>query len=100
MLRWPLMMSFVVLGLLLVKDIFPTRPSWPRRRTSSRPTPVRAAERVAGASGPGRQPPQTFPQELTAGLTHLLGPDWGPKLNLLSFHGTVDRSGSCRPSCS
>jgi hypothetical protein len=34
--------------------------------------------------------PQAFPQELASGLTQLLGADWGSKLSLLSFHGTVD----------
>ena len=91
MLRWPLMMSFVVLGLLLVKDLFPDQTVL-----------AQAADLIkthAGAVPQNEWPellarvanhPQTFPQELTAGLTQLLGPDWGPKLNLLSFHGTVD----------
>lgn len=91
MLRWPLMMSFVVLGLLLVKDLFPDQTVL-----------TQAADLIkthAGAVPQNEWPellarvanhPQTFPQELTAGLTQLLGPDWGPKLNLLSFHGTVD----------
>jgi SSS family solute:Na+ symporter len=91
MLRWPLMMSFVVLGLLLVKDLFPDQTVL-----------AQAAALIkthAGAVPQNEWPellarvanhPQTFPQELIGGLGQLLGPDWGSKLSLLSFHGTVD----------
>ncbi|NTV80901.1 MAG: sodium:solute symporter, partial [Candidatus Aminicenantes bacterium] len=91
MLRWPLMMSFVVLGLLLVKDIFPDQTVL-----------AQAADLIkthAGAVPQNEWPellarvanhPQAFPQDLITGLGQLLGPDWGSKLSLLSFHGTVD----------
>jgi Na+/proline symporter len=91
MLRWPLMMSFVVLGLLLVKDLFPDQTVL-----------TQAAGLIkthAGAVPQNEWPellarlanhPQAFPQELIGGLGQLLGPDWGSKLSLLSFHGTVD----------
>lgn len=91
MLRWPLMMSFVVLGLLLVKDLFPDQT-----------VIAQAADLIkthAGAVPQNEWPdlvarvanhPQSFPQELIGGLTQLLGQDWTSKLNLVSFHGTVD----------
>jgi SSS family solute:Na+ symporter len=91
MLRWPLMMSFVVLGLLLVKDLFPDQTVL-----------AQAAALIkthAGAVPQNEWPellarvanhPQAFPQQLIGGLGQLLGPDWGSKLSLLSFHGTVD----------
>jgi len=91
MLRWPLMMSFVVLGLLLVRDLFPDQT-----------VIAQAADLIrthAGAVPQNEWPdlvarvanhPQGFPQELIGGLTKLLGPDWTSKLNLVSFHGTVD----------
>jgi Na+/proline symporter len=91
MLRWPLMMSFVVLGLLLVKNLFPDQTVL-----------VQAAGLIkshAGAVPQNEWPellarimnhPQAFPQELISGLTQLLGSDWGSKLNLLSYYGTVD----------
>jgi hypothetical protein len=91
MLRWPLMMSFVVLGLLLVKDLFPDQAVL-----------AQAADLIkthAGAVPQNEWPellarvanhPQAFPQDLIGGLGQLLGPDWGSKLSLLSFHGTVD----------
>lgn len=91
MLRWPLMMSFVVLGLLLVRDLFPDQT-----------VIAQAADLIrthAGAVPQNEWPdlvarvanhPQGFPQELIGGLTQLLGQDWASKLNLVSFHGTVD----------
>ncbi len=91
MLRWPLMMSFVVLGLLLAKDLFPDQTVL-----------AQAADLIKGHAGAVPQNewpellarvanhPQAFPQELVAGLGRLLGPDWGSKLSLVSFHGTID----------
>ena len=91
MLRWPLMISFAVLGLFLVKDLFPDQAVL-----------VQAAALIksqAGAVAQNEWPeliarimnhPQSFPAELTNGLAQLLGPDWSSKLNLLSYYGTVD----------
>ena len=91
MLRWPLMMSFVVLGLLLVKNFFPDQTVL-----------VQAAALIkshAGAVPQNEWPellarimnhPQAFSKELIGGLTQLLGSDWGSKLSLLSYYGTVD----------
>jgi Na+/proline symporter len=91
MLRWPLMMSFVLLGLLLVKNLFPDQTVL-----------VQAAGLIkshAGAVPQNEWPellarimnhPQAFPQELISGLTQLLGQDWGSKISLLSYYGTVD----------
>lgn len=91
MLRWPLMMSFVVLGLLLVKNLFPDQTVL-----------VQAADLIkshAGAVPQNEWPellarimnhPQAFSQELIGGLTQLLGSDWGSKISLLSYYGTVD----------
>jgi len=91
MLRWPLMMSFVVLGLILVKNLFPDQAVL-----------AQAADLIkshAGAVPQNEWPellarimnhPQAFPQELIDGLTRLLGSDWGSKISLLSYFGTVD----------
>jgi hypothetical protein len=91
MLRWPLMMSFTILGLVLVKSLFPDQGVL-----------AQAAELIkshAGSVSPNQWPeltakimnhPHAFPQELISGLTQLLGEDWGSKISLLSWHGTVD----------
>jgi Na+/proline symporter len=91
MLRWPLMMAFVVLGLVMIKNLFPDQTVL-----------AQAAALIkshAGAVPQNEWPellsrimnhPQAFPQELIGGLSHLLGADWGSKLSLLSYFGTVD----------
>ncbi len=91
MLRWPLMISFAVLGLFLVKDFFPDQAVL-----------LQAANLIkshVGAVAINEWPelianimnhPETFPAALTSGLAQLLGPDWSSKLNLLSYHGTID----------
>jgi SSS family solute:Na+ symporter len=91
MLRWPLMISFVVLGLVLVNGLFPDQTVM-----------VQAADLIkshAGAVPQNEWPellaritnhPQSFPPDLIGGLNHILGSDWSSKLSLVSFHGTVD----------
>jgi len=91
MLRWPLMMSFVVLGLLLIKSLFPDQTVL-----------TQAAELIKTQVGSVPQNewpelisrimnhPQAFSPALINGLAHLLGQDWSSKLSLLSYHGTVD----------
>jgi SSS family solute:Na+ symporter len=91
MLRWPLMMSFTVLGLILVKNLFPDQAVL-----------AQAAALIkshAGSVAPNQWPellakimnhPGAFSPDLIAGLRHLLGQDWGSKLSLLSYYGTVD----------
>ena len=91
MLRWPLMMSFAVLGLFLVKDLFPDQAVLGQAAA--------LIKSHAGAVPANQWPeliarimnhPEAFPAALIAGLGQLLGPDWGSKLSLLSYHGTVD----------
>jgi SSS family solute:Na+ symporter len=91
MLRWPLMMSFTVLGLILVKNLFPDQAVL-----------AQAAALIkshAGNVAPNQWPellakimnhPGAFSPDLISGLRHLLGQDWGSKLSLLSYYGTVD----------
>ena len=91
MLRWPLMMSFTVMGLLLVKNLFPDQAVLAQAAA--------LIKSYAGHIAPQQWPellakimnhPHAFPKELIGGLTHLLGQNWGSKLSLLSFHGTID----------
>jgi len=91
MLRWPLMISFAVLGLFLVKDLFPNQAVLGQAAA--------LIKSQAGAVPANQWPeliarimnhPEAFPAALIAGLGQLLGPDWGSKLSLLSYHGTVD----------
>lgn len=91
MLRWPLMLGFAVLGLFLVKDLFPnqavlaqaaalvkthypniTEPAWP--------------ELTAGILNH----PAAYAPDLVNGLKNLLGNDWASKLSMVKFNGTVN----------
>jgi SSS family solute:Na+ symporter len=91
MLRWPLMMSFTVLGLMLVKNLFPDQAVLAQAAA--------LIKSQAGAVPPNQWPellakimnhPHAFSPDLISGLTHLLGQDWGSKISLLSYYGTVD----------
>lgn len=91
MFRWPLMMSFAVLGLLLVKDLFPDQ---------SVLTQTAALIKSHAGEVPANEWPEllsrimnhpgAYPAALITGLADLLGPDWASKLSLLSVHGTID----------
>lgn len=91
MFRWPLMLGFAILGLFLVRDLFPHPSSM-----------LQAAQLIQTHAGPVSQNlwpdllanianhPGSYASSLTNGLQDLLGPQWGDKLSLLSYHGTVD----------
>ena len=91
MFRWPMMMGFAVLGLFLVKDLFPDQAVLLQaadliKQHVGAIDQSRWADALAGIMNN----PQNYPGELTAGLENLLGDDWPTKLHLLSFQGTVD----------
>ena len=89
--RWFLMMGFVVLGMFLIKDIFPDQTVL-----------AQAASLIKQHVGAIEQPrwaallceimnhPDRFPPALISGLQNLLGADWAQKLSLLSYGGTFD----------
>lgn len=90
MFRWPMMMAFAILGLFLVKEMFPDQTVL-----------LQSAELIKtqlGAIEPAKwaatladimNNPGNFP-EITSGLQTLLGDTWATKLHLLSFEGTVN----------
>lgn len=88
--RWPMMMGYAILGLVLMRDMFPdagvvsaaaeairealpavTRAQWPDTLSA-----------IANA-------PAAYPQ-LTASLESLLGADWTLQLQYISYEGTVE----------
>jgi Na+/proline symporter len=89
--RWPLMIGFAVLGLFLVKDLFPdqtilSQASQLIKQQLGDPGKNRWAEILAGVMNhPGK-----YPAVLIDGLQRLMGADWASKLSLLSYEGTVD----------
>lgn len=90
MFRWPMMMAFAVLGLYLVRDLFPDQTVLAQsaeliRQHIGSVDKSRWADTLAGImNNPGRYP------ELVEGLKGLLGVDWATKLHLLSYEGTVN----------
>jgi len=90
MVRWPMMISFAVLGLFLVKDLFPDQAVLLQAADLIKDhigaiDKSRWPDVLAGiANSPGRYP------ELTDGLKGILGGDWASKLSLLSYEGTVN----------
>ncbi|MCB9850728.1 MAG: sodium:solute symporter [Phycisphaerales bacterium] len=99
MFRWPMMMSFAVLGLFMVRDMFPD------------PAVIERAAQVVHASpeftevfGPDLEKskwddalarvmrqPERFPQlSATLSADDLLGEEWQTKLKLVSYEGTVN----------
>jgi hypothetical protein len=91
MFRWPLMLAFAILGLYLVKDLFPNQSvlSDAAVLIKSNISNVSKADWPTVLSGIIHQP-QRYPQELVLPLKQLLGADWAPKLQLVSFEGTVN----------
>ncbi len=91
MFRWPLMMGFAVLGVYLVRDLFPDQAVL-----------LQAAELIKQSVGPVEKSQwpevlagimnhgQDYPRELIAGLQDLLGADWTAKLHLVGYEGTVN----------
>ncbi|MEI8207173.1 MAG: hypothetical protein WCG03_09880 [Kiritimatiellales bacterium] len=91
MARWPLMLGFAVLGLYLVRDLFPDQSVL-----------VQAADLIKlhiGDASKNTWPeltaglmnhPADYPAALVSGLQQILGTDWMSKLSLLSYEGTVN----------
>jgi len=91
MFRWPMMMAFAVLGLFLVKDLFPDQTVLAQaaeliKTHMGEIDKSRWADITAGIS----LNPDNYPQELVVGLKNLLQDNWQNKLHLLSFEGTVN----------
>ncbi|MEN6306967.1 MAG: sodium:solute symporter [Anaerohalosphaeraceae bacterium] len=91
MIRWPMMMAFAVLGLFMIKDLFPDQTIL---------ADAAALIKTHFASATKSQwedvlsgiihSPAAYSPDLIEGLTRLLGTDWATKLPLLSFDGTIN----------
>lgn len=90
--RWPMIMAFAVLGIYLVRDLFPDQGAIAQAADLIRTHFGGIDEKAWGGTvstivnNPGAQSP-----DLIAGLKEILGADhWGDKLKLVSFHGTIN----------
>ncbi|MBN1292444.1 MAG: sodium:solute symporter [Candidatus Latescibacteria bacterium] len=90
MFRWPMMMAFAVLGLYLVRDLFPDQSVLMQsaeliKTYMGNIDKSRWADALAAVmNNPGQYP------DLVSGLKGILGSDWASKLHLLSFEGTIN----------
>lgn len=88
MFRWPMMMGFAVLGLFLVRDLFPDQSVLDAAAVAIKQhipniEQHRWEDVLAGIT------PQAHP-ELAVELAAILGEDWQTRLKLVSFEGTVN----------
>ena len=91
MLRWPMMMAFAILGLFLVKDIFPdqsvlTQAAELIKSHFPNVEESRWADITAGIT----LNPENYPPQLVEGLKAILQDNWQNKMHLLSYEGTVN----------
>ena len=91
MMRWPLMMAFAILGIFLVKDIFPDQAVL----TQARDIIVSSLGDLDSTQWHNTialiaNEPSKYDPAMISKLSSLLGESWAEKINLLSYHGTVD----------
>lgn len=90
MFRWPMMMGFAVLGLFLVRDMFPDQAVLAQAATAIKEVfPDLAKAQWAETLSAIRLHPDQYPDLVTT-LQNLLGENWSNKLNLVGFEGIVD----------
>ena len=91
MIRWPLMMAFAILGIFLVKDLFPDQSVL----TAARDVIVSYTSQADSSQWHNTissivNNPEKYDQNMISQLASILGEDWRDRINLLSSHGTVD----------
>ena len=90
MFRWPMMMGFAVLGLFLVKDLFPdTTVLADVAALIHQHFPDLDKAQWADTIGAIRLHPDNYPQ-LTQSLHNILGDDWANKINLIGYEGSYN----------
>jgi solute:Na+ symporter, SSS family len=89
--RWPLMMAFAAIAIIVMRDLFPDQGTLALAAQAVKDSVgvvdksqwVELLSRIINA-------PQEFSPALIAKLQSLLGGDWATKLNLVSFEGTIN----------
>jgi hypothetical protein len=88
--RWPMMMAYVVLGVILVRDFFPNQGVLAPAAETIRQHTSASESQWREVISQIKNNPQDFPSELILKLRGLLGDDWRSKIDLLSFAGTIN----------
>lgn len=89
--RWPMMISYAVLGLFIVKEMFPDQAVLSQAATLIK-------QQLPGITQPVWvdslmsiiNNPSAYPADFINSLKELLGQNWVAKLHMLSFDGTVN----------
>jgi Na+/proline symporter len=91
MMRWPLMMAFALLGIFLVKDLFPDQAvlSQARDVIVSNIGGLDSTQWHNTISSIAKNS-QNYNPEMISQLESLLGDDWQNRINLLGYHGNID----------
>jgi Na+/proline symporter len=91
MLRWPLMLGFTILGLLLVKDLFPDHSTLGQATALIKShlgnVPDYKWEEVTAAI---INKPSAYSPDLINGLKGLFGDDFASRLMLVKYNGTIN----------
>ena len=89
--RWPLVISFAVLGIFLVKQLFPDTQAVMHAATLIKQHCPTALEHNWGELIHSIvSVPQNFSADLIDGLRTSLGQDWQSRLRMIGFHGSVN----------
>jgi len=91
MFRWPMMMAFAVLGLFMVKELFPDQSILNEAAVlvKSQVGQVNKSQWAEVISGIVNAP-QNYPTDFIGQLKTMFGEQWMTKMHLLSYEGTVD----------
>jgi len=91
MFRWPMMMAFAILGLFLVKDIFPDQSVLTQAAELVKSHfPDVEKSRWADVTAGIILNPENYSPQLVDGLKSILQDNWQNKMHLLSYEGTVN----------
>lgn len=91
MMRWPLMMAFAILGIFLVKDLFPDQAVLQQTRdVIVESIPGLESSQWHNTISTIANTPEKYDPEMIRQIGSLLGEGWKDRLNLLSFQGTID----------
>ena len=89
--RWPMMISYAILGLFIVKDMFPDQAALAEAA-------ILIKQQIGDIGHAGwteaiahiMNNPTAYPEHFINGLEDLLGANWSSKLHMLSFDGTIN----------
>jgi SSS family solute:Na+ symporter len=91
MFRWPMMMGFAILGLFMVRELFPDQSVLSEAAVLIK-AQIGQLDKSQWAETLSRiiNSPNSYPADFIERLTVLCGENWRTSLHLLSYEGTID----------